>query len=109
MQARNTFARVALMSQHMRYFSTAAKLAQMEVTIRTPYRTLFEGFSGFEFIYVKGIKGQQAIVNNGIPGLYLLPAGPIQLVGMAAEGDGKKTKSLSGAFMHTGGWVHVHE
>jgi len=107
MQARSTFARVALMTQSMRYFST--KLPQMEMTMRTPYRTIFKQFSGFEFIYVKGIRGQQAIVNNGIPALYLLPAGPIDLVGMAAEGDGKHTKSVSGQFIHTGGWVHVHE
>ena len=100
--------KVGLMKTQMRGFAAAAKLEQMEVTIRTPYRTLFEGFSGFEHIYVKSIRGQQAIVNNAVPAVFLLPAGPIEIVNMTA-GEGKKVESNSGQFIHTGGWVHIHE
>jgi F0F1-type ATP synthase epsilon subunit len=108
MLARNTINKIALTQTSARFFAASAKLEQMEMTMRTPYRTLFEGFGGFEHIYVKTIRGQQAIVNNGIPAVYLLPAGQIEVVGMT-EAGGKKTESTSGLFMHTGGWVHVHE
>ena len=107
MQTKTSFARLMMVQNSMRMFSTA-KLPQLEVTLRTPYRTLFENFSGFEFFYVSTIKGNKAIVNSGVPATYLLPAGQIQFINMT-EGQGKKTESTSGLFMHTGGWVHVHE
>lgn len=97
-----------MLQSQLRMFGVTPKLPKMELTIRTPYKTWFDQFSAFEHFYIKTIRGQQAIVNNGIPGIYLIPAGQIELVGMG-EGKGKKTPSTSGVFLHTGGWVHVHE
>ena len=40
--------------------------------------------------------------------MYLLPPGEINIKGITA-GDGNKTKSESGLFIHTGGWLFVHD
>ena len=36
-----------LVAQQMRYFGVMPKLAKMELTIRTPYKPLFENFASF--------------------------------------------------------------
>ena len=54
------------------------------------------------------MKGLISIGNRSIPRVYLLNPGEMSVVGMA-EGEGKKTDSTSGKFIHSGGWLFVHE
>ena len=91
----------------MRMFSTMPKLAKMELTVRTPYRTLFENFSNFRFLTVNTIGGNMTIGNKSIPRLYLLPPGEMKVCNIA-PGKGNHTESDSGVFVHSGGWLFVH-
>ena len=100
--------RSLMMSQQMRYFGVMPKLAKMELTMRTPYRTLFSNFSGFKHLTVNTIGGNITIGNKSIPTVYLLPPGEMKVSGIQA-GEGNSTKSDSGLFMHSGGWLFVHE
>ena len=49
------------------------------------------------------------IGNKSIPRVYLLPPGEMKVQGMAAGVEGNQTTSDTGLFMHTGGWLFVHE
>ena len=60
---------------NMRAFGVLPKLPKLELTMRTPYYTLFNNFSNFTRVYVQTSKGQIAIGNNTIPRVYLLPPG----------------------------------
>lgn len=72
--------RETLMAQHqMRFFGILPKLPKVELTVRTPYKTLFENFNGFNRIYVHTSKGLMAIGNRSIPRVYLLPPGELQV------------------------------
>ena len=84
------------------------KLSKLELTVRTPYGTMFSNFSGFTRVYAGTTKGQISIGNKTIPRVYLLPPGQLKVAGMT-EGEGKVTKSESGEFIHTGGWLFVHD
>ena len=99
----------ALAATQMRFFGVMPKLAKMELTVRTPYRTLFENFSAFTRLQVRTIGGDMTIGNKSIPRVYLLPPGEMKVQGMAAGAEGNKTTSDTGLFMHTGGWLFVHE
>ena len=92
----------------MRFFGVLPKLPKIELTMRTPYGTMFSNFAGFTRVYCGTSKGQIAIGNKTIPRVYLLPPGQIKVAGMT-EGEGKVTKSDSGEFIHTGGWLFVHD
>jgi hypothetical protein len=92
----------------MRYFGVLPKLPKIELTLRTPYGTMFKDFAGFTRVYAGTTKGQIAIGNKTIPRVYLLPPGQIKVAGLG-EGEGKITKSESGEFIHTGGWLFVHD
>ena len=100
---------VQTVATQMRFFGVLPKLARVELTVRTPYRTVFEKCSGFQRLYVRTIKGQIAIGNKSIPRVYLLPPGEMKVHGLMAGTQGNKAKSDSGLFMHTGGWLFVHE
>lgn len=50
-----------------------------------------------------------AIGNKSIPRVYLLPPGEMKVHGMVAGATGNKSKTDSGVFVHTGGWLFVHE
>ena len=104
------FAQKSMMlgSTHMRFFGVMPKLAKMELTVRTPYRTLFENFNQFKHLTVNTIGGNMTISNKSIPRVYLLPPGEMKVSGIA-PGDGNKSTSDSGLFMHTGGWLFMHE
>ena len=93
---------------NIRYFGVLPKLPKLELTMRTPYESFFKDFSGFQRVYVGTSKGQIAIGNKTIPRVYLLPPGQIKVAHMT-EGTGKITKSESGEFIHTGGWLFVHD
>ena len=95
-------------SMSMRYFGVLPKLSKNELTIRTPYGTFFQNFANFTRVYAGTTKGQISIGNKTIPRVYLLPPGQLKVQGMM-EGEGKITTSESGEFMHTGGWLFVHD
>ena len=38
-----------------------------------------------------------------------MPPGQIKVAGMTAESEGKITNSESGEFIHSGGWLFVHD
>ena len=98
-----------LTQYNMRYFGVLPKLPKMELTMRTPYKTFFKDFSGFVRVYVGTSKGQMSIGNKTIPRVYLLPPGQINVAHLQPEGEGKITDSDSGEFIHTGGWLFVHD
>ena len=107
--SQNRVARSMMMAQqNIRFFGVTPKLPKVELTCRTPYQTLFENFSGFTRLYVGTIKGQMSIGNKSIPRVYLLPPGEMKVQGIT-EGEGNNTTSSEGNFMHTGGWLFVHE
>ncbi len=92
-----------------RCFSVLPKAPRLELTMRSPYKTYFKNFNGFQRIYVNTIKGQMAISNRTYPTIYLLPAGDIKVIGMQ-RGEGNLTDQTStGDFVHSGGWCLVHE
>ena len=97
-----------MMGQYqMRFFGVGEKLQKMELTMRTPYKTLFKNFSGFEHVYIPTPEARYCVVNKGFPSVHLMPAGEIQVMNMQ-DGTGKMNKSPSGRFVHTGGWCFVH-
>ena len=93
---------------HMRYFGVLPKLPKLELTMRTPYKTFFKDFNSFVRLYVGTSKGQMSIGNKTIPRVYLLPPGQIRIAHMQ-KGEGMFTNSESGEFIHTGGWLFVHD
>ena len=100
---------VALMQRNMAFFGVLPKLPKLELTVRTPYSTLFENCNSFSRLYVTTIKGQISIGSKSIPRVYLLPPGEMYVHGLSHGGDGNHTTSDSGKFLHTGGWLFVHE
>ena len=97
-----------LAQQQLRFFGVMPKLGKMELTMRTPYRTVFDNFSGFKALRVRTIGGDMTIGNRAQPRVYLLPPGELK-VQQITPGTGNKSNSDSGLFMHTGGWLFVHE
>lgn len=65
-----------------RNFSVLPKAPKLELTMRSPYRTFFKNFIGFQRLYVGTIEGQVAIQNRTPPVIYLLPAGEIKVINM---------------------------
>ena len=94
--------------QNMRFFGVMPKVAKMELTMRTPYATQFNKFSGFTRLTVNTLGGNITIGNKSIPRVYLLPPGELKVCGIS-PGAGNNTTSESGLFMHTGGWLFMHE
>ena len=93
--------------QPMRFFSNVPKLAKMELTVRTPYKTYFENFNNFSRLTVYTIGGELTIGGRSGPRVYLLPPGQFKVCAIAKD-KGNFTDSDSGLFMHTGGWLFVH-
>jgi hypothetical protein len=93
----------------LRNFSVLPKLPKLELTMKSPYKTFFRNFNGFQRLYVGTLKGQICIPNRTNPVIYLLPAGEIKLVGLVkAEGSFVEGNS-TGEFIHSGGICIVHE
>ena len=98
------------MAQHqMRFFGVLPKVPKVELTVRTPYRTLFDGYNGFNRLYVSTLKGNMAIGNKSIPRVYLLPPGEMKVTNMTPATGNHLEEGASGVLMHTGGWCFVHE
>ena len=47
MQSKHMLRQMSLIQNNMRFFGVTPKLAKLELTVRTPYSTLFENFNGF--------------------------------------------------------------
>eukprot|EP00352_Strombidinopsis_acuminata_P009287 CAMPEP_0176376874 /NCGR_PEP_ID=MMETSP0126-20121128/28491_1 /TAXON_ID=141414 ORGANISM="Strombidinopsis acuminatum, Strain SPMC142" /NCGR_SAMPLE_ID=MMETSP0126 /ASSEMBLY_ACC=CAM_ASM_000229 /LENGTH=161 /DNA_ID=CAMNT_0017738481 /DNA_START=26 /DNA_END=511 /DNA_ORIENTATION=+ len=109
MQRQAVLNRTNLMTQfNLRYFGVLPKLPKMELTVRTPYKTIFKDFAGFQRLYVRTDKGLMAIGNKSIPRVYLLPPGEMKVHGVQ-HGEGNFASNDSGVFMHTGGWLFMHD
>ena len=98
----------SLLRQSYRTFGVIPKLPKVELTMRTPYREFFKDFSGFTRIYVETLEGFMAIGNKSNPRTYLLTPGELNVVGLS-DGEGNTSESSGGKFIHTGGWLFVHE
>jgi hypothetical protein len=92
-----------------KYFSVLPKAPKMELTMRSPYKTFFKNFIGFQRIYVGTQKGQMAISNRTPPVIYLLPAGEIRVTNMQRTVGNLTDSNSNGEFVHSGGYVIVHE
>lgn len=90
-----------------RLFSTLVKKPKLELTMRTPYRTIFNNFTEFTRVYVNSLEGQIAIGTRSTSRVYLLPPGGVTVKNMQ-PGDGNLSESQSGEFVHGGGWLFVH-
>ena len=77
--------------------------------MRTPYRTLFANFNGFNRLYVNTLNGQIAIGNKSIPRVYLLPPGEMRVTNLVTGTGNFLDSNSNGVLMHTGGWLFVHE
>ena len=93
----------------LKYFSVLPKAPKMELTLRSPYKTFFRNFAGFQRLYINTIKGQRVVSNRTYPTMYLLPAGEIKLIGMVRADGNFSDASSNGEFVHSGGWCIVHE
>ena len=83
MQAvKNSIYRNMIVSTQMRNFGVLPKLPKHELTMRTPYRTIFKDHPAFTRVYVHTIKGLMAIGNKTIPRVYLLPPGELSVKGL---------------------------
>lgn len=83
-------------------FSTAAKKSKMELTIRTPYKTILKDFDGFSRILTKTNEAALVIQNKTPASLYILPPGLLKIK-MTSE-----VKGVTGDFIHLGGWCTIH-
>ena len=97
-----------LYRNNRRMFSSVQKLTKSELTVRTPYRTIFENFAQYTRIYVWTIDGLLAIGNRSNPRVYLLPPGEMEVKGIE-KGEGNHSTGSDGKFIHSGGWLFVHE
>lgn len=71
-----------LFNAQRKFFSVLPKCPKMELTMRTPYFTFFESFTGFNRLYVGTMKGQKCISNRTPPVIYILPAGEIKVMNL---------------------------
>lgn len=92
-----------------RYFSVLPKQPKLELNLRTPTRTIFKSFHGFNRIYVNGPEnGWIGISTNSFPRIYFLTSGYLSLKGYT-KGPGSFAKNDSGDFVHCGGWLVMHD
>lgn len=83
-----------------RFFST--KKMKMEVTIRTPYKTLISDFSDFQRIVTKTSEACLVVQNRMPPAVHVLPPGSLKV---RME---KENPKFSGDLLHTGGWLIIN-
>ena len=89
-------------NQLQRYFSSVAKKARMELTVRTPYRTIVENFDGFSRVTAKTNEAVLSIQNRSPAATYVLPPGMLKIKFTEQRTD------TSGEIFHCGGWATVH-
>ena len=86
----------------VRGFSTVVKKPKMELTVRTPYKALFNNFTDFKRVVTKTNEAYLSISNRMPPAVHILPPGKLSV---RPETD---KKDFKGEFVHTGGWLVVH-
>ena len=74
----------------------------MELTIRTPYRTIVENFDGFSRVTAKTNEAILSIQNKSPAATYVLPPGLLKVKFTEQRTD------TSGEIFHCGGWATVH-
>ena len=83
-----------------RFFST--KKMKMELTIRTPYKTIVSNFADFQRVVTKTSEAYLIVQNRMPPAAHVLPPGSLKV---RME---KENPDFSGEFMHTGGWLVIN-
>ncbi len=74
-----------LITQSIRDFGVLPKLPKLELTMRTPYRTIFSHFSNYEMVYVETTEGWIGLGGKSNARVYILPPGEIRVRGLAPE------------------------
>lgn len=74
----------------------------MELTIRTPYKTLCSKLTDFQRIITKTNEAVLVISNKMPAALHILPPGSLMVR------TGSQIPGFSGDFLHTGGWLAIH-
>lgn len=83
-----------------RLFST--KKMKMELTIRTPYKTIVSDFADFQRVLTKTTEAVLVVQNRMPPAVHILPPGPLKV-----RMD-KENPNFSGDLLHTGGWLMIN-
>ena len=83
-------------------FSTIVKKQKMELTLRTPYKTILANFDGFQRIITRSNESSLIIQNRSPAAIYVIPPGQLK-VKFTTD-----VKNTSGDYLHLGGWVFVH-
>lgn len=92
----------SLSNQGTRYFSAIAKKARMELTVRTPYRTIVANFDGFSRVTARTNEAVLSIQNKSPAATYVLPPGLLKIKFTEQRTD------TSGEIFHCGGWAVIH-
>ena len=92
-----------------RKFSVLPKAPKQELTLRSPFKTFFKNFHGYQRLYINTSSGLLCIGNRTFPAIYLLPAGEIKLTGLVKAEGNYVEATASGEFVHSGGYCFVHE
>ena len=83
-----------------RLFST--KKTKMELTIRTPYKTIVSNFSDFQRVVTKTSEAYLVVQNRMPPAVHVLPPGFLRI-----KMD-KENPDFTGDLMHMGGWLIIN-
>ena len=83
-----------------RFFAT--KKMKMELTIRTPYKTIVSEFADFQRVVTKTSEAYLVVQNRMPPAVHVLPPGFLRV---KME---KEMPDFTGELMHTGGWLVIH-
>ena len=84
------------------FAQVASRKQRMELTIRTPYKTLVEKFTDFKRIIAKTNEGILNIQNRSPSALYILEPGLLRVK------TDKEVAGLPSDLFHTGGFAVVH-
>jgi len=74
----------------------------MELTIRTPYKTLLSNFTDFQRVITKTTEAYLVVQNRMPAAVHVLPPGSLKI---RME---KENPNFSGDLMHTGGWLIIN-
>ena len=80
----------------------AVKKTKMELTIRTPYKTYLDGFSGFSRLVTRTTDAALVVQNRMPAAVHVLPPGTLKV---RADSE---MKGFSGELVHLGGWLVIH-
>jgi hypothetical protein len=77
-----------------RFFSAIAKKPKMELTVRTPYRTIVENFEGWSRLTCKTNEAVLSIQNRAPPATYILPPGYLRVIIFDLQQETPKNSNL---------------